>query len=214
MISMKRKKLILILLVLLLALPLSARPEFWIGGMIRTDRHYLSAEEQAFYDGTPYNSGDGSGISYISSIGGSIELAFFPSSVVRLGIMTSLHDAYTINYNNGSSTSQYVSYNLDNSMIFSLGAAYNQLFGRFGFFLDGGIYADLARVCTTNGRNQRTQGPTNRYAETGYYGELGLLIKHNDGYFKLGIFVNHSFSGEGLTDGFRAGIFGGGGGIF
>lgn len=210
---MKRKKLILILLAISVTLPLSARPEFWLGAMLRTDRHYLTSEEKAYYVGTPYDSGSGN-ISYISSVGASAELSFFPSDIFRFGIMAALNGAYTINYNNGSSTTQYVSYNLDSSNIFSLGAAYNQLFGRFGFYLNGGLYVDLAKICTTNLRNNRNNGPWNRYAEKGYYGELGLLIKHNNGYFKLGIFINHPFNTTGFSDGLRAGIYGGGGGIF
>lgn len=211
--SMKLRKPILTLLVLALALPLSARPEFWVGGMVRTDRHYLTAEEKQSYVGTPYGDGTGN-ISYISSIGGSFELSFFPSDAFRLGLITAVHGAYTINYNNGSSTSQYVSYNLDSSNVFSLGIAYNQLFGRFGFFLNGGVYADLAKICTTNYKNNRNNGPWNRYTETGYYAETGLLIKHRSGYFKLGFFVNHPSYTSSFSDGLRAGIYGGGGGIF
>lgn len=210
---MNRKKLSLTILLLALALPLSARPEFWLGAMVRTDRHYLTEEEKSFYVGTPYDGGSGN-ISYISSVGASAELTFFPSDVFRLGLTTSLQGDFTINYNNGSSTQQYVSYNLDSSTIFSLALAYSQLFGRFGFFLNGGVYADLAKICTTNYKNNRNNGPWNRYSETGYYGELGLLIRHKSGYFKLGIFMNHPSGTSGFSDGLRAGIFGGGGGIF
>lgn len=210
---MKRKKLLLAALTLFITLPLFARSEFWIGGMLRSDRHYLTREAKALYANTPYSINAESGTSYITSVGASFEGAYFPSDIVRVGLITSIQLDFTIGYNNGSGDQGYISYNLDNSTVFSLGLAYNQLFGTFGFFLDGGIYADLARVCQTNIKNYRENGPWNKWTETGYYADAGLLIRHKGGYFKLGIFIHHPFDNT-FPDGLRAGLYMGGGAIF
>lgn len=207
---MRRKAILILILSVLSIFSITAKPEFWIGADFSYDIYKVSDFARPYYAGTG-TYGNVNTLDNIKSIGPSIDIIFFPSEKVRLGIIYSTSTFFSIGYKNNGSAVGYKSYNFDYRQDFNLGLAYNQMFSdMLGMYANVKINTGLSQIATTNKNNSREDVEFNRYAEFGYGLDLGLLAKNGSSFFKLGASLVHSFDAP-LLEGYSIQMSIGGG---
>lgn len=202
------KKIISLLILLCVLLPLSAAPEIWGGVSVSSGRNYFSSElKEALTVNPMYKD-----VKRINTLGPYADLALFPFSQFRVGVVGSAGLDLTV----GKDGSGYFSRHFDNSFEYSYGLAYYQLFSNdtWGFFLDGRLYKKYFNYATNNGRNDKKEEfEITRLKENGFNASIGLLAKMKHSYFKMGFKFAMPRCYD-KNDGWRLDIFAGGGFCF
>ena len=209
-----KRYLIAILIVLLLATStLCAKGEVWLGINFVSDTYKIYDYSRPYYDGRG-TYGDINNLKNIISIAPQMDVIFFPSDVVRVGIIISSATFLTISYEDKDKLNGYKSYNFDNRQDFAIGVAYNQMFSSMlGMYANGKLVTGLNQIATTNISNSREDVKFNRYADFSYAIDLGLLAKNHNSYFKVGATYAHAFNAP-LDKGYNIQMSIGGGLIF
>ena len=202
------KKIISLLILLCVLLPLSAAPEIWGGVSVSSGRNYFSSElKEALTVNSMYKD-----VKRINTIGPYADLALFPFSQFRVGVVGSAGLDLTV----GKDGSGYFSRHFDNSFEYSYGLAYYQLFSNdtWGFFLDGRLYKKYFNYATKNEKNDKKEEyEITRLEENGFNASIGLLAKMKHSYFKMGFKFAMPRCYD-KNDGWRLDIFAGGGFCF
>ena len=202
---MKRKVFCLFLFCVLLVSTVGATPEIWSGISVSSGRNYFaSGLQEAFTGNKQYN-----GKKRINNLGPGLDIAAFPDSRFRLGLVGSVNFLVTI----GMDGSGYFSRHFDHSNDLSIGLAYYQLFSNdtWGFFLDGRYFSRQYAFADSNEKNNK-QEVVNYYSptESGYQASIGFLAKHKNSYFKMGFRYSMPTSYE-KNDGWGLDVVTGGG---
>ena len=201
------KKLIAVLLVLISITSLSAKPELWSGIGLTSGRNYLFSDAiTGIAGGKDYNNAK-----YLNTLGPSFEIAFYPFSQVRLGVIGSASSSFIINMHreDGSTFSRRT----NGDLVWNLngGLSFIQLFGdTWGFFFDGLFTWKGYRVATTNDKNSKDKVEFVTFDEKGFIADLGIAVKNRHSYFKFGFAYSMPVFSE-SWNGWSLDVFAGGG---
>ena len=210
---MKRYLIAIIIILLIATSTLCANGEIWVGINFVSDTYKIYDYSRRFYEGNG-TYGDVNALKNIISIAPQMDAIFFPSDVVRVGIIISSASFLTISYENEKGLNGYKSYNFDNRQDFAVGVAYNQMFSSMlGMYANGKLVTGLNQIATTNISNSRDEVVFKRYADFSYAIDLGLLAKNHNSYFKVGATYAHAFNAP-LDKGYNIQMSIGGGLIF
>lgn len=193
---MIKKIIILALLIATLAISsVTAKPEVWLGVDFTSDTYTVADNKRDHYSGNGIYGNNTAALKDIRSIGPSFDLIFFPSDKVRVGFIASTSTLFAIGYKTDNGISGYKSYNFDYKQDFSLGIAYNQMFGDvLGMYANVKVGTVLDQVATTNLKNSRDDVTFNRDADFVYGIDLGLITRNKGSFFKVGASYVQSFS--------------------
>ncbi len=199
------RKILLLLLLLVLVSSLSASPELWLGGAFIADRNAVSSELSSSF---PAMGGD---ITQIKSLGLDLDVVFFPSDVVRIGLIGGYNFLLPIGVTErGGSNEGYITYDLDYRQDASIGLAYYQFFtDKIGAFLTCSFEYSWYRTATEHIPNDSRPMEYVRAEEYGILGEIGIMTRSDDMYFRLGF--NGFYDLKHRDAGYRLALFAGGG---
>ena len=199
------KRFLLVMILLLSVSVISASPEFWIGGSFIADRNMVSSELSSSFPAM------GEDISQIRSLGVSVDMAFFPWNEVRVGLVLSSLTQLPIGITErGGSNEGYITYDLDYRQDASIGLAYYQFFtDKIGAFLTCSFEYSWYRTATEHIPNDSRPMEYVRAEEYGILGEIGIMTRSDDMYFRLGF--NGFYDLKHRDAGYRLALFAGGG---
>ena len=200
------RKILLLLLLLVLVSSLSASPELWLGGAFIADRNAVSSELSSSF---PAMGGD---ITQIKSLGLDLDVVFFPSDVVRIGLIGGYNFLLPIGVTErGGSNEGYITYDFDYRQDLSIGLAYYQFFTeKIGAFLTCNFEYSWYRTASEHIPNDSAPMDYIKHNEYGILGELGVVTRSNNMYFRLG-FRGYYDLYHRESAGYRFGLFAGGG---
>ena len=187
-----RRRIALLFLLLTFSIPLFAVPmEFYLGGSFYADRDYISRDTSVFFP--TINSDSNYYIDNIRRLGFGIELAYFPYSPIRIGLIANYQLLMPIGYQRAAidtgdigGVDTYVNYTFFAKHNINLGLAYYQMFGSSGFYVDFGGAIAIHSIPDINKKNSKEKVTYSSFTEYGVYGDLGFLLMHDNAYFKIG----------------------------
>ena len=201
------KKLIAALLVLLSLCSLYAKPELWSGIGLTSGRNYLSSGAISdIAGGYQYDNAK-----YLNTLGPSFEIAFYPFSEVRLGVIGSASSGFIINMHRADGST--LSRRTNGDLVWNLngGLSFIQLFGNsWGLFADGLFTWKGYRVATSNDKNSKKDVEFATFEEIGFIADLGIAVKNRHSYFKFGFAYSMPAFSE-SRNGWSLDVFAGGG---
>lgn len=202
------KKSFIITSLLLMMFSLSAVPmEFYLGGSFFADRDYISQDTSEFFP--TMNSDSNYYIDNIRRLGVGVEFAYFPYAPIKLGLTANYQLLIPIGYQRASvatgeagNVDTYVNYSFCAKHNFNVGLAYYWMMGgSYGLYIDAGGAFAIHTIPDLNKKNSREEVTYSSFSEYGVYGDLGLLLMHNDAYFKIGTRIQGflSYENVGIT---------------
>ena len=185
---------------------ISASPELWIGASFFADRNNISEDVADCFPAM------GDSVSEIKSIGLDLDLAFFPSDVVRIGLIGGYNIMLPIGFTEtGGSNEGYITYDFDYRQDLSIGLAYYQFFTSvIGAFLTCNFEYSWYRTASEHIPNDSAPMDYIEHNEYGVSGELGIITRSDNMYFRLG-FKGYYDLYHAESHGYRLGLFAGGG---
>ncbi len=210
------RRLLLLVIISLMLLPVSAKPEFWLGASFYADYNEIpknlkdkfpAMSEAADKEGMP-------GINEVRSIGLSVDFAFFPWEEVRIGIVGASHTMIPIGFTPAGGESQgYISYDFDLREDLSIGLGYYQFFTpTIGMFLSGSFQYSWYRSALHHVANQSAPMDYIYFHDYGVLGEAGIITRSRGMFFRFGFSFFYDLMNS--PAGFRIGLMAGGGFIF
>ena len=185
---------------------ISASPELWIGASFFADRNNISEDVADCFPAM------GDSVSEIKSIGLDLDLAFFPSDVVRIGLIGGYNIMLPIGFTEtGGSNEGYITYDFDYRQDLSIGLAYYQFFTSvIGAFLTCNFEYSWYRTALEHIPNDSEPMDYVKEQEYGILGEAGIVSKSGNMYFRLGVSGFYDLRHR-LDHGFRLSLTAGGG---
>ena len=214
-----KKKLIAVLLTLMSMLPICAIPmEIYLGGSFFADRDYISKDTSHYFK--IMNEDPDFYIDNIRRLGGGIELTYFPYSPIKLGLTLNYQMLIPIGFQRASvadDTAQnvvaHINYAFQAKHNLSIGLSYYWMMGEtFGMYFDAGGTLSIHNVPLMNEKNDRTEISYISFKEYGVYGDTGLLLRHKNSFYKIGMHFLGTLSNK--DTGFAVAITLAGGYIF
>ncbi len=174
---------LLVVFFLILSFPLAASPELWLGGAFMADRNYVSGEISSSFPAM------GESIEEIRSLGLDLDLAVFPSDSIRIGFIGGYNILLPIGCTpEGGENEGYITYDFDYRQEVSLGIAYYQFFTeRIGAYLNCSFEYSWYRTALEHIANDSEPMDYVEENEYGILGELGIVSRSGDMYFRLGV---------------------------
>lgn len=184
------KRIILLLLLLMIVLSsVIAKPELWVGIDASGGRNKLSSvniEQIKTLTNTSYKNID----KFVNTVTPSIDLVFFPSNIVRVGLIGSA----SFNFITGIDGSSYFSRHQDLITDLNGGLAYYQMFGKtLGLYLEAMAEYSFYRFADTNNKNDKSTINYLRLEEFGIAVNIGAITKFDNAYFKFGFGYSKDF---------------------
>ena len=200
------RKIIALILIGLSMMGAVASPELWFGVSFLADRNNVSKETETLFPAM------GEKISEIKSIGLDFDLVFFPSDIVRIGLIGGYNILIPIGITaSGGSNEGYITYDFDYRQDLSIGLAYYQFFTeKIGAFLTCNFEYSWYRTASEHIPNDSAPMNYIKHNEYGILGELGVVTRSNNMYFRLG-FRGYYDLYHRESAGYRFGLFAGGG---
>ena len=172
----------LLMLLLSSLFTLHASPELWIGGSFIADRNEVSDEIAGSFPAM------GESVSQIKSLGLDLDLVFFPSDKVRIGLIGGYNMMLPIGRTlTGGVNEGYITYDFDFRQDLSIGLAYYQFFTpRIGAFLTAAFGYSAYRTASEHIPNDSAPMDFIEEKEYGVLAELGVISRSGSMYFRLG----------------------------
>ncbi|MBO8436163.1 MAG: hypothetical protein IAA97_04215 [Spirochaetes bacterium] len=161
----------------------SAAPELWIGASFAADRNIVSEDIAASFPAM------GESISVIRSLGLDLDLTFFPFEEVRIGATAGYSVLLPIGISEaGGPNIGYITYDIDTRQDAYAGIAYYQFFTPvLGAFLTCSFQYSWYRTAMAHIPNDSAPMEFFKEEEYGVMGELGIITRSGNMYFRLGI---------------------------
>lgn len=197
---------VFIVLMLIISLPLSASPELWLGAAFMADRNYVSDE---ISDSFPAM---GDEIAQIRSLGLDLDAVFFPSDIVRIGLIGGYNILLPIGRTLvGGDNEGYITYDFDYRQDLSIGLSYYQFFSdKIGAYVNCSFMYSWYRTALEHIPNDSEPMDYVKEQEYGILGEAGIVSKSGNMYFRLGVSGFYDLRHR-LDHGFRLSLTAGGG---
>lgn len=181
---MRRMPIILILLSICASL--FASPELWLDVGLSSGRDYVSDTfKNELKSKNPSIYTFSSGKEFINNLGPYMNLVFFPSDHVRIGVNAGVGTNFTIGFSDGGSVGSTFR-RFDFRQDVKAGISYYQLFGNIGIFTDLDFNMAYYHIGLDPKENTKTAIDYYSYRRYSISADLGLIQRFNNGFFKFG----------------------------
>lgn len=187
-----RRVLFFFLFVLSLSFLGAVPMEFYLGGRFIAERDFISKETGGSFP--TMNSNPEYYVGNISRLGGGIEMTYFPYAPIKLGLTAGYQMLFPIGYqlvsvSTGESgdVKTYVNYSYFAKHNITLALAYSLMTAEsVGLYADAGALFVIHTIPDVSRPNNKGDVNYSSFSEYGVFGDLGVLLIHDDAYYKIG----------------------------